>query len=260
LQDIPSRLLLHGKVNGLNALVGNNANEGWAFTPSIIFNNFDLVSWLHRTFPLFSNNDIASVLNHYPPEDNSTAFESPPYNTPHDRAALIFGEATFVCPSYWLAEAYANSEQTQSFKYQFSPVPALHGNDVAAYFSTPGTAPNSADLQEAFQSLIGNFVINSNPSIANHVANGVSAGNNATSNPASTWPPFSSWAPFQIDLNTTCDGLGVTRVPFGYGAPFFYCDGPGVKNNITLTNAYTTVRGRGARCEFWRAMGDRVPG
>jgi hypothetical protein len=219
------------------------------------------VSWLHRTFPLFSSNDIGRVLAHYPPEDPSTEYNTPPYATPHDRASLIYGEATFVCPSYWLAEAYANRADTRSFKYQYSTSPALHGTDVTTVFSAAGRSSDSRSLQIAFQQLIGNFVINSNPSISNIVANGGASANN-TSNPASTWPPFSSFAPFQIDLNSTCDAqAGATRVPVGYGSPYYYCAAPaGAANNITLTNAYTTVGGRGARCEFWRAMGEKVPG
>jgi carboxylesterase type B len=261
IQDIPSRLLLAGKVNGLSALVGNNANEGWAFTPPIIFNNSDLVSWLHRTFPLFSPNDIGRVLALYPPEDPSTQYDTPPYATPHDRASLIYGEATFVCPSYWLAEAYSNRADTRSFKYQYSPAPALHGTDVRTVFSAPGESDDSLAFQTAFQRLIGNFVIYSDPSLSNSVANGGSP-SNGSANPASTWPPFFSFAPFQIDLNFTCDArAGATRVPVGYGSPYYYCDAPaGAANNITLTNAYTMLGGRGARCEFWRAMGSKVPG
>jgi len=35
--------------------------------------------------------------------------------------------------------------------------------------------------------------------------------------------------------------------------------GPGLRNDITLVDAYTWEGGRGVRCEFWRAMGAVVP-
>ena len=38
-------------------------------------------------------------------------------------------QQTFVCPSYWQAEAYSDKER-KSYKYQFSVPPALHASDV----------------------------------------------------------------------------------------------------------------------------------
>jgi len=58
-QDLPSRQLGRGKVNGLNMLVGNNAAEALFFTPQVITTEDELVAYLRVTFPLFSNNDIA---------------------------------------------------------------------------------------------------------------------------------------------------------------------------------------------------------
>ena len=34
---------------------------------------------------------------------------------------------------------------------------------------------------------------------------------------------------------------------------------PGLRNNITLVDAYTWEGGRGARCDFWRSIGAVVP-
>lgn len=62
IQDLPSQQLLEKRVNGQNLLVGNNANEGPAFTPQNITTEADLVAWLELTFPLFSNDDIAKIL------------------------------------------------------------------------------------------------------------------------------------------------------------------------------------------------------
>ena len=44
----------------------NNAEEGAPFVPQNITTEDDLVNWLHLTFPLFSNSDVAKVLLYYP--------------------------------------------------------------------------------------------------------------------------------------------------------------------------------------------------
>jgi hypothetical protein len=64
----------------------------------------------------------------------------------------MYAELTFVCPSYWMAEAFSGDDRT-SYKYQFSALPGLHGQDVAAYFGPLGTVPYlSTDYQRAFMS------------------------------------------------------------------------------------------------------------
>ena len=56
------------------------------------------------------------------------------------RAIAIYGETTFICPSYWLAEAYSdNGYGGKAYKYQFSIPNAYHGADGALYFGWPGT-------------------------------------------------------------------------------------------------------------------------
>lgn len=267
-QDLPSRQLHRRKVNGINALVGNNANEGPPFTPQNIKTEDDLVDYLRVTFPLFSNNDIAKVLYYYPTGNASVQMNAPLFATEGDsgltalnqssigtgqqqRADLIYGETTFVCPSYWQTEAYSdNALGGQGYKYQFSIPPSLHGQDVTGYFSYPGTA-YSRDFDIAFQKIWGNFIMHSNPSIPSAIADGASSGN-STMNPASNWPPFSIYAPYQMNLNTTCPDPVVTG---GYAT----CSGPELKNEIRLVNAYTWEGGRGTRCDFWRSMGELVP-
>ena len=49
-QQTPSQQLLKKKINGKNALIGNNADEGPAFTPQNITTEASLVSWLKLTF------------------------------------------------------------------------------------------------------------------------------------------------------------------------------------------------------------------
>ncbi|EME83778.1 uncharacterized protein MYCFIDRAFT_214499 [Pseudocercospora fijiensis CIRAD86] len=282
-QDLPSRQLARSRVNGVNALIGNNANEGTFFTPSIIHTEDDLVAWLHTAFPLFDENDIAKVLYYYPTTNVSTDPKAPLFATSGDRgptalnqssvatgqqqrADNIYAETTFVCPAYWLAEAYSgNAVGGKAFKYQFSLPPALHGFDTLAYLPPPGEYYYISDFNNAFQKLLGNFIVAGNPSISNEIANGVeltslanltAAAGNFTTNAASHWPAYTISEPFQIDLNTTC---GSGRTPYEDIPGVYFCSGPGTFNDFRLVNAYTWEGGRGMRCDFWRAMGELVP-
>lgn len=289
-QDLPSRQLNKGKVNGANALVGNNADEGFLFVPQYINTEDDLVAWLRTTFPLFSTNDISKVLKYYPGNNasmssNATRFatagdsgptivdQSSTATGPQQRANAIYAETTFICPAYWLTEAYSeNGLGGQAYKYQYSFAPALHGQDVGGWANQAGTAPYPYDFALAFQKIYGNFIMNSDPSIATSIAvgatamsmNATSAMNSTTSTnstsagaaAAAAFPPYSINAPYQVDLNTTC---GSGRIPVQDHPGLFYCSGPGTDNNFRLVNADTWEGGRGMRCDFWRAMGGLVP-
>lgn len=71
----------------------------------------------------------------------------------------LYAELTFVCPSYWLAEAYSGQGH-MTFKYQFSPLPGTHGADLEAYQGPLGRSSIlSADFQRAFISKSLLFVL-----------------------------------------------------------------------------------------------------
>ncbi|KAK3676233.1 hypothetical protein LTR78_003983 [Recurvomyces mirabilis] len=264
IQDLPSRQLGRGQVNGLRILSGNNANEGVGFTPQTIKTEDDLVAYLRGLLPLFSDNDIAKVLLYYPSTNASVSSSNPTFATTGDsgptalnqssvgtgqqqRADNIYAETTFVCPSYWLAEAYGSSKSGgEAWKYQFSIPPAYHGGDVSGYFNYPGQTYD-VDFTTAFQKIWGNFITSDNPSISNAIANGITT-SNVSINSASDWPPYAIYSPYQLDLNTTCPGI-VNGI----------CGGANATNTIRLANAYTWEGGRGMRCDFWKSVGEIVP-
>lgn len=272
-QELPSQQLLNKQVNGAHALVGNNADEGPLFVPQTITTEDDLVAWLKLTFPLFTSEDIAQVLAHYPSSNASDNPNAVLYATDGDsgatavnqsdvatgqqqRANNIYAETTFVCPSYWLAEAFS-ADGRSSYKYQYSVPVALHGSDEQAYFnvSEPNHGP---DFNLAFMKLFGQFIITGNPSIPDVIANGAASGENATAyNPASNWPPFSVENPYQIDLNQTRGTPTTVDALTGINATELI--EPGLKNDIRLVNAYTWEGGRGYRCDFWRSIASVVP-
>jgi carboxylesterase type B len=272
-QELPSQQLLNKQVNGVHALIGNNADEGPLFVSQTITTEDGLVAWLKLTFPLFTSEDIAQVLMHYPSSNASDNPNAVLYATDGDsgatavnqsdaatgqqqRANNIYAETTFVCPSYWLAEAFSGDGRS-SYKYQYSVPVALHGSDEQAYFnvSEPNHGP---DFNLAFMKLFGQFIITGNPSIPDVIANGAASGANATAyNPASNWPPFSVENPYQIDLNQT--GGTPTTVEALTGINATELIEPGLKNDIRLVNAYTWEGGRGYRCDFWRSIASVVP-
>lgn len=276
-QDLPSRQLLRKKVNGVNMLTGNNANEGPLFVPTNIQTEDDLLAWLRLTFPLFSNNDIAKILYYYP-SSNATDTTDSVFATSGDsgptainqsniavgqqqRADTIYAETTFVCPSYWLAEAYSDNSfgQGKGYKYQYSVLPSLHGNDVAGYFGAVGTPPFSPSFSRAFQQIWGNFIMTNNPSISQAVAAGQTNGTSQQSgqNPATNFPAYSIYSPYMVDLNQT-GGQLLTTTTFA-GENLTSQSGQGAVNDFRLVNAYTWEGGRGTRCDFWRSVGEIVP-
>lgn len=58
--------MIERKVNGLNHLSGNNAQEGDVFATQNITTENDLVDWIRLLFPLFTQEDISKLLYYYP--------------------------------------------------------------------------------------------------------------------------------------------------------------------------------------------------
>lgn len=272
-QQVPSQQLLKKQVHGKRMLVGNNANDGPAFVPQDIKNETEFINFVRSTFPMFTEADVEKVLQIYPSTNATVDPSAPNFATSgtglatainqstfgtgqQQRADNLYAEATFVCPSYWLAEAFSGKDDLASYKYQYSVVPANHGNDVNAYFGPP-QVQQGPDFVRAFQTIWGNFIVHDNPSISAAIANGPNS--TLTTNPATDWPPYSNTAPTQLNLNETGGTPFVTQPlgPTGGNATEF--EGPGLTNAFDLVNAYTWEGGRGKRCEFWRDMGRSVP-
>ncbi|KAJ8612318.1 hypothetical protein MRB53_037528 [Persea americana] len=141
-QSLPSQQLAAGRVNAERILTGYLTNEGPAFTPMNVHTQDDFGAYLYDTLALFTDNDRAKLETYYPPPDSSssrdTSFSSSnttnaddgpvsslplfatsgttfPFATTHSsfatgqqqRAINLYAEETFVCPTYWLADAHA---------------------------------------------------------------------------------------------------------------------------------------------------------
>ena len=292
IQERPSLQLSRGKVSGKRILVGvrpplpvlpstdtnnppqNNANDGVPLTNPNVVTRSKFNDYIASTFPRFTKSDISLLNTIYQTKDSQPVDNGPRYDTigTSGPTALnqsematglqqtvlnIFAETTFDCPAQWLAQAFSHGPR-QAWKYQYSVTPAYHGADLAAYFSAGVSWPD-AGFRTAFQKFWGQFIMADSPVIAlrDATANMSNASVPIGANGTIDWPPYSPRHPFQMDLNTTGGYLIPDVVTSNLS--YWLREGDGIVNNFRLVNASSWEGGRGARCDFWRAVSERVP-
>ncbi|CEJ57766.1 hypothetical protein PMG11_06447 [Penicillium brasilianum] len=270
-QDLPSRQLLEKRVSGKRMLSGNNANDGVPLSPPTLNSTAAFMQYLKSAFPRLtptvpssspeSTSPLYDTLGNRAP----TALNQSEFATGLQQTAFnIFAETAFDCPSYWLADAFSPGASEEpmkgkgSWKYQYSVTPAYHGADLTAYFSVGASVPN-AGYRDAFQRILGSFIINDSPIISVSDAKGGMA--NATvpegRNGDIDWPQWKEDSPMLMDLNTT-GGTLVRQIVTDHLA-YWLREGSGIINEFRLVDARAWEGGRGERCEFWQKVGSRVP-
>ncbi|OIW26744.1 alpha/beta-hydrolase [Coniochaeta ligniaria NRRL 30616] len=234
--SLPSNQLLSSNpVNGLRLLVGNNAHEGDLFVPTNIATESDLLTWLAIEFATLPRASLLSILAQYPLSVSLTHQE---------RANNIYAEAQFVCPSYWLADAFTsppnsttpNMRSRKAWHYQYSVPYASHGTDISAIFG-PAGANQAAGVVQALRKAWGRFVTDDDPGVGFPVWK-VGAGAE------------------QVDFNQT--GGTAVEVTSSWGVNVTEYRGPGLRADIKAVDAYAWEGGRGARCQFWRTLGAEI--
>lgn len=132
---LPGQLLQQGKFDHtLNLMVGYNANEGLVFTSPDSRNSSWLATLLEREYPFITPNVTKYITQQlYPPVYNGSFG----YTNPIERAALLMADMIFKCNADYLNRAYQN----QTFAYEFSIPPAIHGQDVLYTFYDNSTQP-----------------------------------------------------------------------------------------------------------------------
>ncbi|KAI0029565.1 alpha/beta-hydrolase [Vararia minispora EC-137] len=126
----PTVSIQENRINAPISLVVTNAHEGDIFTnpAQILANNFTLEEYISELFPRMDSKSIqqASALYSKVNTGDITA-----------QAADVYGEAIFVCPSFFILEA----AKSPAWKGEFAVPPALHGNDVNYVFADPTVPP-----------------------------------------------------------------------------------------------------------------------
>ncbi|KAJ5982532.1 Carboxylesterase type B [Penicillium sp. IBT 35674x] len=275
IRDLPSKQLLGQQVSGKRVLTGNNANDGIPLSLPYVETTADFKAYVEDTFPRFTASDVSHLLGIYEFASSSPDPFGPLYDTLGDRELTavnqsefatgyqqtvfnIFAETSFVCPSYWLVDAFSGDNAKESWKYQYSVTPAYHGADLTAYFSVDTATPTEG-IRNAFQKMLGSFIIKDSPVISIQDTKG---GASDAIVPENTdghilWPMWNSSLPIMMDLNTTGGSLLYRNVTEHLA--YWLREDPGVVNHLRLANAYLWEGGRGERCRFWREVGPRVP-
>ncbi|TDZ73390.1 Lipase 2 [Colletotrichum trifolii] len=215
IKDAPAAQLSKG-VRGFRVLTSNVADEGPYFTPQNITSRADFVSFLRVNYPRLSEPNVTEILAVYSQKHEALLAASsrdanntdPGFSTNGVRAPFattmsnyaagwqqvannLYAEATFVCPSQWLADAYAAKQGGKAWRYQFSVPPAYHGSDVGsgtnfdvllAPVTTPGTSVTQP-VRRGLQTAWGDFIVAGAPTLRG-------AGSDETKTTSSYWPQW----------------------------------------------------------------------
>ncbi|KAK1752869.1 Alpha/Beta hydrolase protein [Echria macrotheca] len=258
IKEQPNKQLLRGAVNGERMMAGNNANEATYFVPQNITTKAQFTSWLMLNYPTLTSDQLSSIMSLYGLPANYTApsprFDTdglhPPYATTlsayasgwQQAANNLYAETTFVCPAYWLADAYSppvtKSESTKkAWRYQFSIPNAFHGSDVTPLITDPDSSTRiyDASFKRAFQRVWGGFVVNGDPTIPSSLLSTEAYAGDVSAAAAKTWEAWGTGGKYEL-LN-----VNVTGQP--------------AKAKWNVADALAWEGGRGERCALWGKIG-----
>ncbi|KAI1104358.1 alpha/beta-hydrolase [Jackrogersella minutella] len=280
IQERPTSQLLKGeKLNGIRMLSASNLNDGPDFTPQTIRNESDFKSFILDNYPLLSDENVTNILALYSIPDNTSRIlinsngVNPPYSTTNSgwafgwqQAAInLYAEATFACPSYWMADGYAKKKGAKSWHYQFSVPPGQHGLDLEPLLLPANIKGTGMDkvFRTAFQEIWSNFIVEGDPTLSMFQTR-IPVQGNITAAGTGVWPrwqgePGSNW---MLNLNMT-GGTPITTTFFLDGMPFqvtSYVPGNGTSSlplaaDFTVAEGNSWEGGRGERCKLWADLG-----
>lgn len=272
-----TQLLKGGKLNGVRILSTHNRNEAPDFTPQGLTTEENFVGFVSENYPMLSEENITSILDlYYIPANASNILvasngENPPYSTTNSEwaygwqqaATNLYAETTFICPSYWLADGYANKEHGKAWTYQFSVPPAQHGYNMYPLFAPTDGAGTGMDtvFRTALQYMFGNFVLRGDPTLDQAQISALDGnGGNITAAGAGVWPQWQATAGSNwmlnlnmtggIPVNNTYVQDGVTLEVVSY-MPSNNISSTALEADFQLVEGYSWEGGRGKRCQLW---------
>lgn len=192
------------------------------------------------------------------------------------RANNLYAETTFVCPSYWLAYAYANGNQA-AWKYQFSVPPSEHGADLDAYQDPNREALGKGTMTEAARKAVqlawGRFIICDNSTLPldlitplTTAANGTTTDDDLFAMSTENWTQWPAdvgsegyYQMLNINMTGGVPELVTWGVNDGASVNVTQMVGPGLAARFMTADAWSWEAGRGQRCALWQDLGAFVP-
>jgi len=233
----------------------SNGNEGRYFVPNNITTASRFLSFISLNWPLASSTALATIASVYDIDPLITASHPkydtdglhPPYATSVSGAAVswqqaaynLYGETTFVCPAYWLADAYT-AKNKKAWRYQVSTPNAFHGVDIGFLTGDPVTAtstsgPVGEEFRRGFQEVWGRFIVNGDPTLS---VVGAGAGSGVAAAAEGRWRAWGEGPGGGRDMLN----LNVTQGTAG-------------RADWSVVDALAWEGGRGKRCAFWAGLG-----
>ncbi|KAI0206974.1 carboxylesterase family protein [Astrocystis sublimbata] len=273
------QLAINRRVNGVRVLTGNNENEAPGFTPRNITTKEDFISFVLTNYPRLSEQNLTEVMKLYTlPDDVTDARvdsngQDAPFSTTNSNFATgwqqaannLYAETTFVCPSYWLADAFGGSRGKRSWKYQYSVPISDHASDLATLFTDPDIQGTGIDktFRTALQQTWGNFIVHGDPSL-NTAQISTTDGGNITAASAGNWPQWGGRPEkdYMVNMNMTggmpvYNDLAISGSPLNLTSYAPSTDGsyPPLEATFNLVSGWSWEGGRGERCKLWVELG-----
>ncbi|KAI2640213.1 carboxylesterase [Xylaria nigripes] len=273
------QLAVDKRVNGLRILTSNNENEGPIFTPQNITNEKEFVNFVLTNYPRLSEQNLTSILKLYAiPEGTAEVYANSdgltqPYSTTNSNWAVgwqqaannLYAEATFVCPSYWIADAFAGVGTKRSWKYQFSVASSEHGADLEPLFDDPKVPGTGMDevFRTALQQTWGNFVVRGDPTLSAAQISLVEKGDIDAAG-IGTWLQWGGRPETDFLLNMNMTGGMPVTAPRQVGGKTIdlvtyvaRTNGsyPELKAEFSLVRGWSWEDRRGKRCQLWVDLG-----
>lgn len=187
---LPGKLLLQGAFDkSVRVMVGHNSDEGVYFADARVTDDTALAAFIRRSFPGIQD----SVVNYVVKTLYPAVYDgSQPYSNGLDRTILIISELIFTCNTNYLARAYGNN----TYNYQFSVPPGLHGFDVPYTFYNGVSADPTfnATVAMALQDYLTSFAQNGEPS-------------------GEGFPSFPLYGPSSTEINLNITGINPIKDP-----------------------------------------------
>ncbi|KAI0473073.1 carboxylesterase [Xylariaceae sp. FL0804] len=285
IQERPSmQLHYQRKVNGARMLTSNNENEGVLFTPQNVTDRAGFEAFVLLNYPTLSAQNLSSLAALYdvPADHSGVQADSnglaPPFSTTNSDWAVgwqqavnnLYAESTFVCPSYWLSDAF--SAYDGAWKYQFSVPPSTHGADLEPIMDNPATTGTGIDsvFRYAIQNVWGNFITAGDPTLRAGQMAATTDGGSISAAGTGVWARwgggdgndvllnFNMTGGAPVTVTETVDGSAISVTSYRAAAAGIAANGSvasPLRADLRVAQGTTWEGGRGKRCDLWAQLG-----